>query len=66
MGIDLAAIDAGAPDVAAFRALAGIGSRPYLLYVGRIDASKGALELVDAYRAYRRPSCRRTDARDAR
>lgn len=53
VGIDLDALDRAASDGAAFRRHVGIGDRPYLLYVGRIDASKGALELVDAYRTYR-------------
>ena len=46
-----------APDPAAiaeFRRRFGLGDRPYLLYVGRVDASKGAIELVDFYTAYRR------------
>ena len=53
VGIDLDALDRDAGDDATFRNHIDIGERPYLLYVGRIDASKGALELVDAYRAYR-------------
>ena len=52
VGIDLDAIDRSPGDPAAFRRDFGIGDRPYLLCVGRVDASKGALELVDAYRAY--------------
>ena len=40
--------------IAAFRHQFGLGDRPYLLYVGRVDASKGAVELVDFYAAYRK------------
>lgn len=54
VGIDLDALDRQASPAATFRDHVGLGEAPYLLYVGRVDASKGALELVDAYRAYRR------------
>jgi glycosyltransferase involved in cell wall biosynthesis len=37
-----------------FRRRFGLGDEPYLLYVGRVDASKGAVELVDFYGAFRR------------
>jgi glycosyltransferase involved in cell wall biosynthesis len=40
--------------IAEFRRQYGLRDRPYLLYVGRVDASKGAVELVDFYAAYRR------------
>jgi glycosyltransferase involved in cell wall biosynthesis len=40
--------------VGALRRRLGLGDRPYLLFVGRVDASKGAVELVDFYGAYRR------------
>ncbi len=53
VGIDLEALDRDAGAAAMFREHVGLGAAPYLLYVGRVDASKGALELVDAYRAYR-------------
>jgi glycosyltransferase involved in cell wall biosynthesis len=46
------ALPPGAVD--AFRRRFGLGNRTYLLYVGRVDASKGAVELVDFYAAYRR------------
>ncbi|HUP73232.1 MAG TPA: glycosyltransferase family 4 protein [Acidimicrobiales bacterium] len=40
-----------------FRREYGIGEDPYLLYVGRIDAGKGSLEMFEYFRAYknRRP-----------
>jgi glycosyltransferase involved in cell wall biosynthesis len=40
-------------DVAAFRSAYGIGDSPYLLYAGRLDPMKGALELADFFRAYK-------------
>jgi glycosyltransferase involved in cell wall biosynthesis len=49
IGIDL--VDAPRPD--AFREHIGIGDRPYLLYAGRFDRMKGALELADFFRAYK-------------
>ena len=37
-----------------FRAgVTGLGERPYLVYVGRVTAGKGALELVDMFTAYK-------------
>jgi glycosyltransferase involved in cell wall biosynthesis len=40
-------------DEAAFRAsLPGLGERPYLLYVGRVDPHKGSDELFDQFSAY--------------
>ncbi len=50
IGIDL---DAGTgADEAAFRAAYGI-DRPYLLFLGRVDAAKGAEELYDFFSAYK-------------
>jgi glycosyltransferase involved in cell wall biosynthesis len=40
-------------DTAAVRAGLGIGDRPYLAYVGRVDPAKGAEELLDGFRAYK-------------
>lgn len=59
VGLDLGAIDRVTHDAEGFRSRFGIGAAPYLLYVGRVDASKGAVELVHAYRAY---SSRHRDA----
>ncbi len=44
-------------DVGAFRRRFRVGSRPYLVYAGRIDPAKGATELYEHFRAYkaRRP-----------
>jgi glycosyltransferase involved in cell wall biosynthesis len=36
-----------------FRSKYGLGDDPYLLYVGRIDAGKGSLEMFDYFRAYK-------------
>lgn len=42
-------------DVAGFRARTpGLGARPYLLYVGRVDPGKGSVELFDFFEAYKR------------
>jgi glycosyltransferase involved in cell wall biosynthesis len=46
LGTDLAAA-AAEPDVKRFRTERGLDDRPYLLYVGRIDPSKGTSWLVD-------------------
>jgi glycosyltransferase involved in cell wall biosynthesis len=46
-------VEAGTGDGARFRARYGLGDAPYLLYVGRIDPGKGALVLVDMFRAYK-------------
>jgi glycosyltransferase involved in cell wall biosynthesis len=40
-------------DAAAFRRRFGLGSDPYLLYVGRVDPAKGAAELIDYFVAYK-------------
>jgi glycosyltransferase involved in cell wall biosynthesis len=55
-GIETAERDATAHDVAGFRKRFGLGDRPYLLYVGRIDPGKGSTELADMFatRARRR------------
>jgi glycosyltransferase involved in cell wall biosynthesis len=37
-----------------FRASTGLQDRPYLLFVGRVVAEKGAFELLDYFRAYKR------------
>jgi glycosyltransferase involved in cell wall biosynthesis len=44
-----------ASDPSRFAAETGI-DRPYVLYVGRLDASKGVLDLVDAHERYRKAS----------
>jgi glycosyltransferase involved in cell wall biosynthesis len=41
-------------DAAAFRAAYGLGNRPYLLFVGRVDPHKGSQELHDFFLAYKR------------
>ncbi len=43
-----------APDVAAFRVRFGLGERPYLVALGRVDVSKGAVELADFFAEWRR------------
>lgn len=42
------------PGELAFRAAYGLGNRPYLLYMGRVDPHKGSDELFGFYLAYRR------------
>lgn len=49
MGIDMEAADGSAP----FRKRFGLDESPYLLYVGRIDPSKGSSELHDFFVAYK-------------
>lgn len=47
--------DLGDPaDPAPFRQASGLGERPYLLYVGRVDPDKGSVELYDFFCAYKR------------
>jgi len=41
-------------DPARFRAAFGLGDRPYLLYVGRVDPSKGVKELTEQFRTYKK------------
>jgi glycosyltransferase involved in cell wall biosynthesis len=48
IGVDIA--DA---DPRPFREAYGLGDAPYLLYVGRVDPGKGAIELVDYFVAYK-------------
>ncbi len=40
-------------DTVALRSRLGLGDRPYLAYVGRVDPAKGAVELLDGFRAYK-------------
>ena len=49
IGVDL---DPGG-DAAAFRSRFGLGGRPYLLFVGRVDPHKGSDELYDQFLAYK-------------
>lgn len=41
-------------DDKAFRAAFGVGERPYLLFVGRVDPHKGSQELYEYFLAYKR------------
>jgi len=41
-------------DPAAFRQAHGLGDRPYLLFVGRVDPGKGSLELYEFFLAYKK------------
>lgn len=56
IGVDLdwASSPGLAGEQAAFRAAYGLGRRPYLLYLGRVDPHKGSDELFDFFSAYRR------------
>lgn len=49
IGTDLAAVGDGD----AFRNAYGLGDRPYLLYVGRIDPHKGVIELAEMFKAFK-------------
>ena len=49
LGVDLDAEGDGAR----FRAEFGVGDRPYLLYVGRLDPGKGSDELYDYFTTYK-------------
>ena len=42
-------VEEGSGDVAAFRSRFGLGSDPYLLYLGRVDRGKGTDELAAAF-----------------
>jgi len=54
LGVELD-VAVSAEDTAAFRAgVAGLGARPYLVYVGRVDPGKGSVELFDFFTAYKR------------
>jgi glycosyltransferase involved in cell wall biosynthesis len=54
LGVELD-VAASAEDITAFRAgVAGLGARPYLVYVGRVDPGKGSVELFDFFTAYKR------------
>ncbi|HUI49339.1 MAG TPA: glycosyltransferase family 4 protein, partial [Acidimicrobiia bacterium] len=46
-------VEVGTADPARFRNEYGLGSAPYLLYVGRLDAGKGALALVQMFTAFK-------------
>jgi glycosyltransferase involved in cell wall biosynthesis len=46
-------VEVGPAEPARFRERYGLGSKPYLLYVGRIDEGKGALALVEYFLAYK-------------
>ena len=48
LGTDLD-VEADAADIERFRARHGLGDEPYLLYVGRIDPSKGTSWLVERF-----------------
>jgi glycosyltransferase involved in cell wall biosynthesis len=50
IGVDLDATGHGPR----FRSDAGLGERPYLLFVGRVVAEKGSLELYDYFTTYKR------------
>ena len=51
IGVDL---DTGEVDERRFRQAYGLGDRPYLLFVGRLDQAKGCNELYDFFVAYKR------------
>lgn len=50
IGVDL---DAGSADPAAFRRRWGLGDRPYLLFVGRVEGGKGSEEMSRFFAAYK-------------
>ena len=50
IGVDLDQAD----DIGGFRRRHGLGSAPYLLYVGRVDAIKGSLEAFHFFTEYKR------------
>jgi|SRR5579872_2850208 len=51
LGVDL---DATGDPGAFRRSIPGLGDRPYLAYVGRVDPGKGSVELFDYVREYKR------------
>lgn len=52
IGVDLD-VGAGA-DEAGFRETYGLGDRPYLVFVGRVEPGKGSVELFEFFTAYKR------------
>jgi glycosyltransferase involved in cell wall biosynthesis len=50
VGVDL---DAGPVDVEGFRGACGVGDRPYLLFVGRVEGGKGSEEMSRFFAAYK-------------
>lgn len=50
IGIDMTVAD----DPASFRRRCGLGDDPYVIYVGRIDLTKGSLEAFDFFAEYKR------------
>jgi glycosyltransferase involved in cell wall biosynthesis len=42
-----------APDAAEFRTVYGLGDRPYLVFIGRLDPGKGSDEIFDFFAAYK-------------
>jgi glycosyltransferase involved in cell wall biosynthesis len=47
-------VDLASPGRAeSFRAVLGLGARPYLLFVGRVEAGKGSEELLSFFAAYK-------------
>ena len=50
VGVDLQPPDDGGR---AFRAAYGLGDRPYLVFLGRVDPSKGSVELLEFFAAYK-------------
>jgi glycosyltransferase involved in cell wall biosynthesis len=50
VGVDLQPADDGG---AAFRAAHGLGDRPYLVFLGRVDPAKGSKELFEFFAAYK-------------
>jgi glycosyltransferase involved in cell wall biosynthesis len=50
VGVDLEPPDDGG---AAFRAAHGLGDRPYLVFLGRVDPAKGSKELFEFFAAYK-------------
>jgi glycosyltransferase involved in cell wall biosynthesis len=47
-------VEEGTGDVEAFRARFGLGSAPYVLYLGRLDRGKGTDDLAQAFIRYKR------------
>jgi glycosyltransferase involved in cell wall biosynthesis len=50
VGVDLQPSDDGGR---AFRAAYGLGDRPYLVFLGRVDPAKGSVELLEFFAAYK-------------